>query len=71
MSKKSIMILILALLILFTCLIRLLLGMPKTINDTETQKNCEHEFVMVSEYNYWFRSYEIYSKCSKCGKEIK
>lgn len=33
-------------------------------------KPCEHEFVMSSKYNWFFRQYQIVSKCIKCGKVI-
>ena len=36
----------------------------------ELMKPCEHEFVMSSRYNWFFKQYQIVSKCIKCGKVI-
>ena len=36
----------------------------------ELLEPCEHEFVMSSEDNWFFRQYQIVSKCIKCGKVI-
>ena len=36
----------------------------------EGNTQCEHEFAITSEYNWFFKSYKTYSKCIKCGKEI-
>lgn len=40
-------------------------------NSVETVDNCEHDWVVSSEY-VWYRSqYRNVSKCSKCGKVVK
>lgn len=31
---------------------------------------CDHEFVVSSEYDWWWRSYKTFSKCYKCGLEV-
>ncbi len=36
----------------------------------ELLEPCEHEFVMSSRYNWFFKQYQIVSKCIKCGKVI-
>lgn len=36
----------------------------------ELLEPCQHEFVMSSKYNWFFRQYQIVSKCVKCGKVI-
>lgn len=33
-------------------------------------KQCEHEWVISSKYDFIFSQYKTISKCSKCGKEI-
>lgn len=35
----------------------------------QQQAECEHDWVTTSRIG-WGNNYEIYSKCSKCGKEI-
>lgn len=35
----------------------------------QTQKKCEHEFITVS--SGYGKSLKVYSKCYKCGKEIR
>ena len=43
-----------------------------TTNTVNTvQENCEHDWVIKSEYNWILKSYKTYSVCSKCGKEIR
>ena len=40
-------------------------------NSVETVENCEHDWVLTSEY-VWHRSqYRNVSKCSKCGRVVK
>lgn len=39
--------------------------------ETNAQVNCEHDWVITSEYSFWFNSYRTVSKCSKCGKVVK
>lgn len=40
-------------------------------NSVETVDNCEHDWVITSEY-VWYRGlYRNVSKCSKCGKTVK
>jgi hypothetical protein len=34
-------------------------------------ENCEHDWVVSSEYSVWGRGYRTVSKCSKCGKVVK
>lgn len=36
----------------------------------EIQNQCDHDFVPVSKYHYVLEYTEVYSKCSKCGKEL-
>ena len=36
----------------------------------ELLEPCQHEFVTSSKYNWFFRQYQIVSKCIKCGKVI-
>lgn len=38
--------------------------------NTNEQIECEHEWVVTSEYNFWLNKYKTISKCSKCGKII-
>ena len=41
--------------------------------DTQTQEinhNCEHEWVITSEYDYMFGAFRTISKCAKCGSKI-
>lgn len=40
-------------------------------NPVETVDNCEHDWVVSSEYSVWGRGYRTISKCSKCGKVVK
>ena len=40
-------------------------------NSVETVDNCEHDWVISSEYSVWGRGYRTVSKCSKCGKVVK
>ena len=40
-------------------------------NSVETVDNCEHDWVITSEY-VWYRSqYRNVSKCSKCGEVVR
>ena len=40
-------------------------------NSVETVDNCEHDWVLTSEY-VWYRSqYRNVSKCSKCGRVVE
>ena len=39
--------------------------------ETNAQVNCEHDWVITSEYSFWFNCYRTVSKCSKCGKVVK
>mgnify|MGYP006334198495 CR=1 FL=1 len=34
-------------------------------------ENCEHDWVVSSEYSWYRNAYRIISKCSKCGKVVK
>ena len=34
-------------------------------------ENCEHDWVVASEYSWYRNAYRIISKCSKCGKVVK
>lgn len=38
--------------------------------NTTVESSCEHEFVVTSEYDWFWESYRTYSKCHKCGKEV-
>lgn len=38
---------------------------------TKQVKECEHDWVVTSKYNFWTESYKTISKCSKCGKVIE
>lgn len=40
-------------------------------NSVETVDNCEHDWVVSSEYSVWSRGYRTVSKCSRCGKVVK
>lgn len=40
-------------------------------NYVETVDNCEHDWVVSSEYSVLGRGYRTVSKCSKCGKVVK
>lgn len=37
----------------------------------EEQSNCEHEWVVVSDLDRNWNVYKIYSRCVKCGKEVR
>lgn len=39
--------------------------------ETKAQQNCEHDWVITSEYDFMHSSYRTVSKCSKCGKVVK
>ena len=41
------------------------------ITQTKQVKECEHDWVVTSKYNFWTESYKTISKCSKCGKVIE
>ncbi len=32
--------------------------------------NCQHVFVVSSEYNWWLEQYRTVSRCAKCGMVI-
>lgn len=34
-------------------------------------ENCEHDWVVASEYSWYRNAYRVISKCSKCGKVVK
>ena len=40
-------------------------------NSVETVDNCEHDWVITSEYSWYRGQYRTISKCSKCGKVVK
>lgn len=40
-------------------------------NSVETVDNCEHDWVLTSEYVWLRQQYRNVSKCSKCGKVVK
>lgn len=42
-------------------------------NGIENQiiQECEHDWVVTSEYSWIFESYRTVSKCSKCGKVVR
>ena len=72
MNKTSLCISIIILLIMSLISISILLNPPKDeVINTEIQENCNHEYVTVSEYNWWFKNYRTFSRCIKCGKEIR
>lgn len=37
------------------------------IDNTPQTNCCEHEFVVMTKYDWIFRTYKPYSKCIKCG----
>lgn len=43
----------------------------ETENQLQIQQECIHDWVVTSKYNIFLKSYKTYSKCSKCGKEIR
>lgn len=49
------------------------LGLHKATvdNPVETVDNCEHDWVVVSEYHFWTQSWRNVSKCSRCGEIVK
>lgn len=49
------------------------LGLHKATvdNSVETVDNCEHDWVITSEYSVWGRGYRTISKCSKCGEVVR
>ena len=40
-------------------------------NSVETVDNCEHDWVLTSEYVWLTGAYRNVSKCSRCGKVVK
>lgn len=73
---KKLKIVLLGIIILGGCL--LLTGCTTTTTNssqgttqTKQVKECEHDWVVTSKYNFWTNSYRTISKCSKCGKIIK
>ena len=42
----------------------------KEMTETSVQENCNHEWVITSKYDWFYKSYKTISKCSKCEKEI-
>lgn len=40
-------------------------------NSVESVDNCEHDWVITSEYSWYRGQYRTISKCSKCGKVVK
>ena len=40
-------------------------------NSVETVDNCEHDWVLTSEYVWLRQQYRNVSKCSRCGKVVK
>ena len=40
-------------------------------NYVETVDNCEHDWVLTSEYVWLRQQYRNVSKCSRCGKVVK
>ena len=40
-------------------------------NSVETVDNCEHDWVITSEYVWLRQQYRNVSKCSKCGKVVR
>lgn len=45
--------------------------LEKQKNNTINEEKCEHNWVVTSQWNTLTNAYQTYSKCSKCGKEIK
>ena len=37
----------------------------------QAQADCDHDWVITSEFNLLWKSYRTVSKCSKCGKVIR
>lgn len=40
-------------------------------NSVETVDNCEHDWVITSEYVWLRQQYRNVSKCSKCGEVVR
>ena len=40
-------------------------------NSVDNSVECEHDWVVSSEYSWYRNAYRIISKCSKCGKVVK
>lgn len=82
MNNKGItlvaLILIIGLLIILTATIirHIVLSIDwKEINTIESQniqveKECNHDWVTTSKYDFIYGCFKTISKCSKCGKEI-
>ena len=69
--SKTIVLIILFILLVTSTFILVKLSLPKEQIITQEQINCNHEYVTVSEYNWLLKSYKTFSRCIKCGKEIK
>ena len=77
-SLTGLIITIIVLMIIALVSVLLLMGSIKAFEidkdnkqGSEIQESCEHEWVITSEYSFWFNSYRTVSKCSKCGKVVK
>lgn len=45
---------------------------PNQIAEQERiEEECEHDWVVTSEYSWIFESYRTVTKCSKCGKVVR
>lgn len=42
----------------------------ESTQNNKIQKECEHEWVITSKYDFFRDTYKTISKCSKCGKEV-
>lgn len=58
-----------ALILVFAFLVGLL-GIKETTAPVIENTSCEHEFVITSKYDIWYKCYKTYSKCIKCGMEV-
>lgn len=70
--SKSLLTYTLAFVMMLLIVVAIFSPMPNTDKEnkiTTEQQNCVHEFVVVSKYIG--DGYYVYSKCYKCGKEIK
>lgn len=74
MSKSTILKVFISIISLIIAVILLIYISDKIIINTneipKVQQECEHDWVVTSEYNFIFNSYKTISKCSKCGKKV-
>lgn len=56
--------------IVFIVIVAAILSNKETYSPVTENTECEHEFVVTSKYDWWWRSYKTFSKCVKCGLEV-